>query len=103
MYLTVAFGLEHTFAVCYVAVMTVDISKVDIDLRGMLCPMTFVKLRMALDQLPAGTEISALYDASPSNQTVPSSVEALGHHVLSHSAMDDIGEKPLILIEIRTG
>ena len=83
--------------------MTMDMSTVDIDLRGMLCPMTFVKLRMALDRLPEGAECSALYDASPSNETVPKSVEALGHRVMSKNNIDTLGQTPLVLLRIKTG
>lgn len=77
--------------------------KIDLDLKGTLCPMTFVKLRVHMDALPGGTVFTVAYDASPANATVPASVEGLGHTILVNRAIDEGGDQPVTLLHIVVG
>jgi len=56
-----------------------DLSK---DFRGVVCPLNFVKVKLALDQLKSGQTLLVLLDEQGADN-VPSSVEKEGHKVLS--------------------
>jgi len=57
--------------------------KIDLDLRGTVCPMAFVKLRLFADQKPAGTMIRVLYEDSTANEPLARSTASVGHSVVS--------------------
>jgi TusA-related sulfurtransferase len=54
----------------------------ELDLRGEVCPYTFLKARLALETLPAGTLLRVLVDNETSARDVPRSLAAAGHAVL---------------------
>jgi TusA-related sulfurtransferase len=54
----------------------------ELDLRGEVCPYTFLKARLALDALPAGRVLRVLVDNETSARDVPRSLAAAGHAVL---------------------
>ena len=56
-----------------------DLSK---DFRGVVCPLNFVKVKLALDQLKSGQTLLVLLDEQGADN-VPSSVEKERHKVLS--------------------
>jgi TusA-related sulfurtransferase len=58
-------------------------SVVELDLRGEVCPYTFLKARLALEALPAGTVLRVLVDNETSARDVPRSLAAAGHAVLA--------------------
>lgn len=61
----------------------------ELDLTAALCPMTFVRTRLALDRLgPGGTLLVWLRGAEPLEQ-VPRSAMRLGHHVRVGEAKGD--------------
>lgn len=53
-----------------------------LDLRGEVCPYTFVKTRLALEDLVVGQEIALLLDNPESATRVPRSLERDGQVVL---------------------
>jgi tRNA 2-thiouridine synthesizing protein A len=53
-----------------------------IDLRGVCCPINFVKAKLALEEVEAGTEIEFLLDDGEPVKNVPRSLKAEGHHLL---------------------
>ena len=54
-----------------------------LDITGDCCPMTFVKVKLALDKLRSGEELDvALKEGEPLNN-VPRTVTEQGHQVLS--------------------
>lgn len=57
----------------------IDLAK---DLRGVACPMNFVKTKMALSQLTTGQVLQVLLDDGEPIDNVPKSVEAEGHRVI---------------------
>ncbi len=59
------------------------------DLRGVACPMNFVKTKMALSQLNAGQVLQVLLDDGEPIENVPRSVEAEGHRVLDQARAAD--------------
>ena len=58
-------------------------NKHDLDLRGVACPMNFVKTRLFLDKVPAGDVLNVLLDAGELVESVTSSVGAEGHAIES--------------------
>jgi tRNA 2-thiouridine synthesizing protein A len=56
---------------------------VELDLRGEVCPYTFLKTRLALEALPAGALLRVLVDNETSARDVPRSLTAAGHAVLA--------------------
>jgi tRNA 2-thiouridine synthesizing protein A len=54
----------------------------DLDLRGEVCPYTFLKARLALEALPAGVVLRVVVDNAASARDVPRSLAAAGHVVL---------------------
>ena len=52
-----------------------------LDLRGVACPMNFVKTKLFLDKLASGTILEVLLDPGEPVESVTSSVEAEGHIV----------------------
>ncbi|MEM3723179.1 MAG: sulfurtransferase TusA family protein [Candidatus Hadarchaeales archaeon] len=53
-----------------------------IDIRGEVCPYTFVKSKLALEELASGQVLEILVDHEPATENVPRSMEAEGHKVL---------------------
>jgi tRNA 2-thiouridine synthesizing protein A len=61
----------------------------ELDLRGEVCPYTFLKARLALETLPAGTVLRVLVDNEASARDVPRSLAAAGHAVLACESAED--------------
>lgn len=66
---------------------------IDLDLRGTVCPMAFVKLRLFADSLRAGDTFSALYEDTPANEPLIRSIEGIGHKILSNEIDKEAGAK----------
>jgi tRNA 2-thiouridine synthesizing protein A len=54
-----------------------------LDLRGLLCPLTWAKTRYALQRLAPGGELLVLLDHRPAVPDIRRNAEELGHEVLS--------------------
>lgn len=54
----------------------------DLDLRGEVCPYTFLKARLALESLPAGSILRVVVDNETSARDVPRGLTGAGHAVL---------------------
>jgi len=66
------------------------VADAQIDITGDLCPMTFVRTRLALDRLPVGAVLRVRLRGAEPRDNVPRSAVALGHEVL-HSETDADG------------
>jgi tRNA 2-thiouridine synthesizing protein A len=55
----------------------------ELDLRGEVCPFTFVRARLALEALPIGARLRVVVDHEPASRNVPRSAEAWGQRVES--------------------
>lgn len=53
-----------------------------LDITGEICPMTFVRTRLALDRLSAGDVLQLRLSGEEPTRNVPRTAEALGHAVL---------------------
>lgn len=54
-----------------------------LDLSGEVCPYTFVRTKLALEELPLGAELTIVVDHAPATANVPRSLRADGHEVVA--------------------
>ena len=54
----------------------------ELDLRGEVCPFTFVRTKLRLEELPAGDVLRVLVDHEPASRNIPRSAAAWGQKVL---------------------
>jgi tRNA 2-thiouridine synthesizing protein A len=55
----------------------------ELDIRGEVCPYTFVKTKLALEQMQPGQVLRVLVDYEPATKNVPRSVKLQGDEVLN--------------------
>jgi TusA-related sulfurtransferase len=60
----------------------------ELDLRGEVCPYTFVKTKLALENLRPGQILRVLVDNDDSGENVPRSVRMEGHQILEASKVN---------------
>jgi tRNA 2-thiouridine synthesizing protein A len=53
----------------------------ELDLRGLLCPLTWARTKYALSKLPQGSELRVLLDHRPAVPDIKRNAEELGHEV----------------------
>jgi tRNA 2-thiouridine synthesizing protein A len=71
----------------------------ELDIRGDICPITFVKAKLAIEKLHRGQVLKVLIDYAPSAVNVPRSMEHEGHEVLSVTE----GAGPVWTLLVRKG
>jgi tRNA 2-thiouridine synthesizing protein A len=57
-----------------------------LDLAGEVCPYTFVRAKLRLEELPLGAELHILVDHAPAAENVPRSLAAEGQEIVSVAA-----------------
>jgi tRNA 2-thiouridine synthesizing protein A len=60
-----------------------------LDLRGEVCPFTFVRTKLLLEQLPIGARVRLWVDHPPAAVNVPRSARAWGQRVVAVRTLDD--------------
>ena len=55
----------------------------ELDLKGEVCPYTFVKTKLVLEKMEAGQVLRVLIDYPSSVDNVPRSATSEGHHILA--------------------
>lgn len=55
----------------------------ELDITGEICPMTFVRTRLALDRLPSGGLLRVRLRGEEARRNVPRTAAEQGHAVLS--------------------
>lgn len=63
-----------------------DAAVATLDLAGEVCPYTFVRTKLRLEELPIGTELHILVDHAPAAENVPRSLVAEGQELVSVAA-----------------
>ncbi len=61
----------------------------ELDIRGEVCPFTFVKSKLILEQMEKGEILRVIVDYQPSAESVPKSMREEGQEVI---AVNEIGE-----------
>ena len=67
-----------------------------LDITREICPMTFVRTRLALDRLAPGQTLLVLLRGDEPTRNVPATAKQLGHIVLS-DARDEDGRMRLLI------
>lgn len=61
-----------------------------VDLRGEVCPFTFVKTKVAMEDMEPGEVFEVITDHEPAVKDLPKSLEMEGHRVIK---IEEIGEQ----------
>ncbi len=61
----------------------------ELDIRGEVCPFTFVKSKLVLEQMGEGEVLRVLIDYEPSAENVPKSMREEGQEVLAVNKIGD--------------
>ncbi len=69
--------------------MSENVADEKIDLRGVLCPINFVKAKLKLEQMEDGRVLEIILDDGEPMRNVPRSVKAEGHKVVKVEKIDD--------------
>ncbi len=67
-----------------------------IDLRGVLCPMNFVKTKLKLEEMEAGQVLEVFLDDGEPMRSVPRSVKEEGHKIIQ---VENMGKAYKLLIK----
>lgn len=59
-----------------------------LDLTGEVCPYTFVRAKLRLEELALGEELLVIVDHAPAAENVPRSLKGEGHEVVSVDKRD---------------
>ena len=68
----------------------------NLDLRGVVCPLNFVKTKLKLEELNNGELLEITIDAGEPMANVPRSIKEEGHKVVKVDKLDDGSYKLLI-------
>jgi len=60
-----------------------------VDLRGVACPLNFVKAKLALERVEVGTEVQYFLDLGEAQKNVPDSFEQQGQEVTMINQLED--------------
>jgi len=66
-----------------------------IDMLDEVCPMTFVKTKLAIEKINQGERIKIIYNSQEAKTNVPKSLDELNHKVIS---INDINKKKFYII-----
>lgn len=61
----------------------------ELDIRGEVCPFTFVKSKIAMESMEVGQILRVLVDYEPSARSVPKSMIEEGQEVIAVNKLDD--------------
>jgi tRNA 2-thiouridine synthesizing protein A len=59
----------------------------ELDLRGEVCPYTFVKTKLRLEELDSGQDLTILLDDTAATANVSKSLRSEGHEILDLKAL----------------
>jgi tRNA 2-thiouridine synthesizing protein A len=60
-----------------------------LDLRGEICPFTFVRTKLALEALPFGAVLRVITDHEPATRNIPRSAVEWGQELIGVAPLDD--------------
>ncbi len=61
-----------------------------LDLKGQICPYTFVRSKLAIEKMELGQVLEVIFDHKPASENVPRSMENEGQKILK---VEQTGEK----------
>ena len=63
--------------------------QVSLDLRGVVCPINFVKTKLKLEEMETGQVLEVVIDAGEPMANVPRSIKEEGHKIIKVDKVDD--------------
>jgi len=60
-----------------------------VDIRGEVCPFTFVRTKLALEAVPIGGTLRVITDHEPASRNIPRSAREWGQEILGVTALPD--------------
>jgi len=78
--------LEETKEMSEKRKITVD---TEVNLKGEVCPYTFVKSKLAIEEMLAGQVLRIIVDHEPATRNVPRSMENEGNEILEIEKLND--------------
>jgi sulfite reductase (ferredoxin) len=69
------------------------------DLRGVACPLNYVKTKLKLEMMDAGEQLEVWLDAGEPIKNVPMSLKNDGHKVLLQEALESEASHYRVLVE----
>jgi len=60
-----------------------------INIKGLVCPYTFVKAKLAIEEMEVGQVLEILLDYEEASRSIPKSMEDHGHKVLKVEKIND--------------
>ncbi len=70
-----------------------------IDLHGVVCPMNFVKAKLALEELESGELLEMILDEGEAMLNVPRSLKGEGHRIIKVEPLDETRERFRVVVE----
>lgn len=67
-----------------------------IDIKGLVCPMTFVRSKLAIESIGSGAVLEIVLDYEEASRSVPRSMEEQGHKPLLVEKINDTDWRLLI-------
>jgi tRNA 2-thiouridine synthesizing protein A len=67
-----------------------------LDIRGEVCPYTYVKSKLALEELTDGNVLEIVLDHKPAVVNVPRSLENEGHNVIEVTQINETDWKIVV-------
>jgi len=67
-----------------------------IDIKGLVCPMTFVRAKLAIETIQPGEVLEVILDYEEASRSVPRSMEEQGHEPLLVEKINDTDWRLLI-------
>ena len=61
----------------------------ELNLKGEVCPMTFVKTKLAIENLNSGERIKVIFNSSEAKINVPKSLKELNYKVITINDIDE--------------
>jgi TusA-related sulfurtransferase len=72
-----------------VAVLKTVMPDKKIDIRGLVCPYTFVKAKLAIESMEVGQVLEVLLDYEESSRSIPKSMTEHGHRLVRTEKITD--------------
>lgn len=72
----------------------------DLDIRGEVCPHTFVFSKLALEEMESGQTLCILVDHLPAVTNLPRSLKAEGHRILRITQLNETDWQLLVQKEL---
>ncbi len=70
--------------------------KTQLDLHGVVCPINFVKTKLALEELEPGEHLEIILDEGDAMLNVPRSLKEEGHRIVK---VEPLGETFRVVVE----